>query len=65
MRRHLRTCMFCGRETFVLAPADATDLDVDEEFSARGRAFGNEDEMVGVGCPACSRKSHRQGSTDD
>jgi hypothetical protein len=47
--------MFCGGNTFVLAPADASELDVDAEFSAQGRAFGDEDEMVGVGCSKCSR----------
>jgi hypothetical protein len=53
--------MFCGCDSFVLAPADATELDVDAEFSARGRAFGDEDEMVGVGCYECSKERWREG----
>lgn len=60
MKRHIRVCMFCGHDTFVLAPAAATALDVEAEFSSRGRAFGTEDEMVGVGCPTCSAARWRE-----
>ena len=53
---HERTCMFCGGTAAVAALSDASELDVDAEFSSQGRAFGTEDEMVGVGCWRCSRE---------
>lgn len=59
LARHRRECMFCGGVATVLAPVDADELDVDSEFASAGRAFGDEDEQVGVGCYRCSRRRWR------
>lgn len=53
---HKRPCMFCGRTAYVIAPADASDLDVEAEFASTGRAFGDDNETVGVSCHGCARK---------
>jgi hypothetical protein len=64
LARHRRECMFCGGVASVLAPADADELDVDAEFSAEGRGFGDENEQVGVGCYRCSRRQWRLNNAD-
>lgn len=55
-----RSCLFCGGEARVLLPPGADDLDVEAEFSATGRAFGDDNETVGVGCYRCSRLRWRE-----
>lgn len=41
-----------------MAPADATELDVDAEFSSLARAFSDveDGDMIGVGCFECSEQ---------
>lgn len=53
--RHYDYCMFCNGRTWVLAPADATELDVEAEFSGAARAFGSYDDVEGVACYRCAR----------
>jgi hypothetical protein len=54
--RYTRKCMWCGGSAYVLAPRGSDDLDIEAEFSAAGRAFGDDNETVGVGCYRCSRE---------
>lgn len=56
LTRHYEYCLFCNGRTYVLAPPDASELDVMAEFSSAGRAFGSYDDVEGVACYRCARE---------
>lgn len=58
LRRWSRTCLFCGGEAAVLAPENATELDVDAEFASAGRSFADveDGDPIGVACYRDARK---------